>query len=81
MQSILSQIGSRLSLLKKRIAEKTLVSLVDVDPNVQNLGVLQYNSLTGIFTSQPPELIGAVLDGGNASTIHLEALTIDGGGA
>ena len=81
MQNILSQIGKRLAEVKRQIADKTLLSLLDVDKNPVNLGVLQYNSLTNQWVAEPPELIGAVIDGGAAGTIHLEALTIDGGGA
>ena len=81
MQNILTEIGRRLAQVKKQIADKTLLSLLDVNPNPVNLGVLQYNSLTNQWIAEPPELIGAVIDGGLADTIHLEILDIDGGGA
>jgi hypothetical protein len=81
MQNILTQVGRKLAEVKKQIADKTLLSLLDVNPNPVNLGVLQYNSLTSQWTAEPPELIGAVIDGGVADTVHLEALDIDGGGA
>lgn len=81
MQNILTEVGRRLAEVKKQVANRTLLSLLDVDPQPVNLGVLQYNSLTGIWNAEPPELIGAVIDGGVADTIHLEVLDIDGGGA
>jgi hypothetical protein len=81
MQNILTEIGRRLAQVKKQIADKTLLSLLDVSPNPVNLGVLQYNSLTNQWIAEPPELIGAVIDGGEADTIHLVVLDIDGGGA
>lgn len=81
MQNILTEVGRRLAQVKKQIADKTLLSLLDVNPNPVNLGVLQYNSLTNQWIAEPPELIGAVIDGGFADTIHLEILDIDGGGA
>lgn len=81
MQNILTEIGRRLAQVKKQIADKTLLSLQDVNPNPVNLGVLQYNSLTNQWIAEPPELIGAVIDGGLADTIHIEILDIDGGGA
>ena len=81
MSNILIEIGKQFSLLKRRIANLRLIDLRDITSNPINLGVLQYNSLTGQWTAEPPELIGAVIDGGIANTIHLEVLDIDGGGA
>lgn len=81
MPSILSQIGNQFSLIKRRITNLSLAQLIDVEPSPLNLGVLQYNSFTKLWSSQPPELIEAALDGGQADTIHLDILEIDGGGA
>lgn len=81
MSSILSEVGKQFSLLKKRISDLRLVDLGDVSSSPQNLGVLQYNSLSGLWTAQAPEVIEAALDGGQAGTIHLDILEIDGGGA
>lgn len=81
MSNILSEIGNQFSLLKKRISDLRLVDLSDTVSNPQNLGVLQYNSFSGLWTAQAPEVIEAALDGGRAGTIHLDILEIDGGGA
>jgi hypothetical protein len=82
MHSILQLVGRKIADLKKSVSEKTLQSLFDVNSQTpQNLGVLQYNSLSGLWSAQPPEIIEAALDGGHADTIHLDILEIDGGGA
>jgi hypothetical protein len=81
MSSILSEVGKQFSLLKRRISNLGLSDLSDVLPDPQNLGVLQYNSLTKRWSASPPELIGAVIDGGLASTSHVGVFDIDGGGA
>ena len=41
MQNILTEVGRRLAQVKKQIADKTLLSLLDVNPNPVNLGVLR----------------------------------------
>ena len=79
--SILREIAKQIKSLRVQFSELTLLGMPDVNPTPQNLGVLQYNSLTGIWTAEAPELIDAVIDGGVANSVHLEELDIDGGGA
>lgn len=83
--SILKEIAKQIRAVDDKLSlfqsSRTLLGLIDVTPQPQNLGVLQYNSLSGMWTAEAPETINAVIDGGVASTIHLEILDIDGGGA
>lgn len=72
--SILGQIA-------KHIRSITLGSLIDVTSSPQNLGVLQYNSLTRAWVAAAPEEINAVIDGGEASSVNYQLDDIDGGGA
>ena len=78
--SILGIISRHIREVAIELRNKTLNSLKDVG-SIQNLGVLQYNSLTGEWTAVAPEEIDAVIDGGLASSTNYQLADIDGGGA